>query len=165
MSIFVRSLTKIEKKQLKEYSHNGSDVILARRSIVIYASSRHIPTSQIAQVLDYSNVQVRRIIHLFEREGINGLHTKYGGGHPPIFTDQQRQAIVELAECHPRDLGIPLSQWSLGQLQAVLIKQKKVKYISRQTIRTTLLKAGLSKQRTKTWKESKDPQFEKKKKS
>ena len=43
-----------------------------------------------------------------------------------------------------------------------LIKEKKLSYISRPTIRTILKEAGLSYQRTKTWKQSNDPHFEKK---
>ena len=165
MSIYVRSLTKEEKRELEDIARNGSDVKYARRAMVILASSRGIPVMRIAEILGYNDVQVRRIIHIFDRGGIEGLRPQYRGGHPYHFTKEQRRAVVELAECRPRDLGFPLSQWSLSQLQTVLIKQKKMKYISRPTIRTILLEAGITKQRTKTWKESDDPLFEKKKNS
>ena len=165
MSIYVRSLKKEERRELEDIARNGNDVKFARRAMVILASSRRVPVVQIAEILGYNDIQVRRIIHMFERGGIEGLRPRYRGGRPFLFTKEQRQAVVELAECRPRDLGYPLSQWSLSQLQVVLIKQKKVKYISRPTIRTILLEAGLTKQRTKTWKESKDPLYEKKKNS
>ncbi len=163
MSLFVRSLKLKEKDQLQHIARNGSDVKFARRAQAILASSKGISVQQIAQVLGYTAVQVRRIIHFFAKDGISGLAPKYCGGRPLTFTQQQRAAVVELAECRPCDLGYPLSQWSLSQLQAVLIKQRKVKYISRPTIRTILMEAGLSKQRTKTWKASKDPLYMKKK--
>ncbi len=162
MSVFVRSLEKEEEKRLEDIARNGSDVKFSRRAQVLLASSRRVPVKQIAQVLGYTDVQVRRIIHAFEKDGIEGLRPKYCGGRPFTFTKEQRRAVVELVECRPRDLGYPLSQWSLSQLQAVLIKQKKVEYISRPTIRTILMEAGYTKQRTKTWKESKDPLYEKK---
>ena len=165
MSIYVRSLKKEERRELEDIARNGNGVKFARRAIVILASSRGIPVVQIAEILGYNDIQVRRIIHMFERGGIEGLRPRYRGGRPFLFTKDQRQAVIELAECRPRDLGYPLSQWSLSQLQVVLIKQKKVKYISRPTIRTILLEAGLTKQRTKTWKESKDPLYEEKKNS
>jgi len=163
MSLFVRSLKQEEKDQLQHIARNGSDVKFARRAQVILASLKRISVQQIAQVLGYTDVQVRRIIHIFEKEGISGLAPNYRGGRPLTFTEEQRAAVVELAECRPCDLGYPLSQWSLSQLQAVLIKQQKVKYISRPTVRTILIEAGFSKQRTKTWKESKDPLYMKKK--
>ncbi len=162
MSIFVRSLKKEESAQLENLARNGDDVKFARRAQVVLASSNHVAVDQIAEVLGYTDVQVRRIIHLFEKGGIEGLRLKYCGGRPPTFTDEQRQAVVELVECRPRDKGYPLSQWSLSNLQVALIKEKKVKYISRPTIRAILIAKGYRKQRTKTWKESKDPLYEKK---
>lgn len=163
MSLYVRSLTYEESIGLNDIARNGNDVKFARRAQVIIASAARTPVKQITQVMGYSKLQVRRIIHVFNKEGINGIRPKCRGGRPPTFTEEQHRAVVELAESRPKDLGYPLNQWSLSQLQLVLIKQKKVSYISRPTIRTILIGAGLSYQRTKTWKESTDPQFEKKK--
>ena len=162
MSLYVRSLTSEEGAELHNIARNGNDVKFARHAQVIVASAARTPVKQIAQVLGYSKLQVKRIIHSFDKEGIDGIRPDYRGGRPATFTDKERQAVVELAEAHPKDLGYPLSSWSLSQLQLVLIKQKKLSYISRPTIRTILREAGLSYQRTKTWKQSNDPQFEKK---
>ena len=162
MSIYVRSLTSEEKIELNNIARNGTDVKFSRRAQVILASNTKIPVKQIAHVLGYSNLQVRRILHSFNRKGIDGIRPDYQGGRPPTFNEKQRRAVVELAENHPKDLGYPLSQWSLSQIQLVLIKEKKISYISRPTIRTILKDAGLSYQRTKTWKQSNDVHFEKK---
>lgn len=162
MSLFVRSLTSEEESELNDIARNGTEVKFARRAQVIISSNTGILVKQITQVLGYTPLQVRRIIHSFNKGGIDSIRPQYRGGHPPIFTDKEREAVVELAENHPKDLGYPLSQWSLSQIQLVLIKKKKVSYISRPTIRTILKGAGLSYQRTKTWKHSNDPQFIKK---
>ena len=162
MSIYVCSLTTEEEIQLNNIARNGTDVKFSRRAQVILASNIKTPVKQIAHVMGYSNLQVRRIIHSFNRKGIDGIRPDYQGGRPPTFNEKQRRAVVELAENHPKDLGYPLSQWSLSQIQLVLIKEKKISYISRPAIRTILKEAGLSYQRTKTWKQSNDPHFEKK---
>jgi len=162
MSIYVRSLTKEEKLELSNIARNGTDVKFSRRAQVVLASNNKTPVPQIAYVLGYSNLQVRRIIHSFNGNGIDGIRPDYQGGRPLTFNEKQRRAVVELAENHPKDLGYPLSQWSLSQIQLVLIKEKRLSYISRPTIRTILKEAGLSYQRTKTWKQSNDIQFEKK---
>lgn len=162
MSLYVRSLTAKEGAELDNVARNGNDVKFARRAQVVLASNARTKVNQIAQVLGYSVLQVRRIIHAFNKQGIDGVRPNYQGGHPPTFTEQQRRLIVELAEGRPKDWGYPLSQWSLSQLQLVLIKKKKFPYISRPTIRTILRDAGLTYQRTKTWKQSNDPQFDKK---
>ena len=165
MSLYARSLTAKERAELNDIARNGVDVSFARRAQVVMASSSRISVNQIAQVIGYSPLQVRRIIHSFNKGGTDGIRPNYQGGRPPIFSEQQRKAVVELAESRPKDLGIPLSQWSLSQIQLVLIKKKRVSYISRPTIRTILKEAGLSYQRTKTWKQSNDKQFNKKKES
>lgn len=162
MSLYVRSLTAKEGSELYNIARNGNNVKFARRAQVILASNTGAKVKQIAHVMEYSDLQVRRIIHSFNKKGIDGIRPQYRGGRPPTFTEQQRQVVVELAESRPKDLGYPLSQWSLSQLQIVLIKKKKIPYISRPTIRTILREAGLTYQRTKTWKQSNDPQFDKK---
>lgn len=160
-SIYVRSFTSKEEIELSSIARNGTDVKFARRAQVVLASNTKTPVPQIAKVLGYSNLQVRRILHSFNKKGIDGIRPNYQGGRPPTFDEKQRRAVVELAENHPKDLGYPLSQWSLQQIQLVLIKEGKISYISRPTIRTILKEAGLSYQRTKTWKQSNDPRFEK----
>ena len=161
MSLYIRSLTSEEEIELNNIARNGTDVKFARRALVILASNARTPVKQIAKVLGYSPLQVRRIIHSFD-QGVDGIRPNYQGGRPLTFNEEQRRAVVELAENHPKDLGYPLSQWSLSQIQLVLIKEKKISYISRPTIRTILKEAGLSYQRTKTWKQSNDPHFIKK---
>lgn len=162
MSLYVRSLTSEEASELNDIARNGTEVKFARRAQVIVSSNTRVSVKQITQVLGYTPLQVRRIIHSFNKGGIDSIRPQYRGGHPPTFTEKERKAVVELVESHPKDLGYPLSQWSLSQIQLVLIKKREVSYISRPTIRTILRGAGLSYQRTKTWKHSNDPQFIKK---
>lgn len=162
MSLYARSLTSKEKGELNNAARNGTDVSFARRAQVVMASSSRISVKQIARVIGYSHLQVRRIIHSFNKRGIDGIRPDYQGGRPPTFTEEQRKVVVELAESRPKDWDIPLTQWSLSQIQLVLIKKKRISYISRPTIRTILKEAGLSYQRTKTWKHSNDPRFSKK---
>ena len=162
MALYVRSLTVEEGSELANIARNGTDVKFARRAQVILASHTGTKVKQIAHVMGYSDLQVRRIIHSFNKKGLDGIRPQYAGGRPPTFTERERRVVVELAENRPQDWGYPLSQWSLSQLQVVLIKKKKILYMSRPTIRTILREAGLTFQRTKTWKQSNDPQFDKK---
>jgi len=62
-------------------------------------------------------------------------------------------------------LGQPFSRWSLEKIKEYLLNKKIVKTISIETIRTILKENKISYQRTKTWKESNDPDFERKKTS
>ena len=62
-------------------------------------------------------------------------------------------------------MGYPFNSWSLSKLKEAIEERKIVngKTISDESIRQILEEYGISYQRTKTWKESNDPQFEIKK--
>ena len=65
----------------------------------------------------------------------------------------------------PKDLGLPFTQWSLSKLQESVVKMGIVESISHEWVRKILKARGITYQRSKTWKESKDPEFEFKKTS
>jgi len=62
MSLYVSSLTSKEEIELSNIARNGTDVKFARRAQVILASNVRTPVKQIAKVIGYSHLQVRRII-------------------------------------------------------------------------------------------------------
>ena len=66
----------------------------------------------------------------------------------------------------PRVLGYPFNSWSLSKLKEAIEERKIIggkKTISDESIRLILEEYGISYQRTKTWKESNDPDFQIKK--
>ena len=70
--------------------------------------------------------------------------------------------MAEFAQIPPRVLGYPFNSWSLSKLKDAIEERKAVgskKTISDESIRLILEEHGISYQRTKTWKESKDPEF------
>jgi transposase len=91
------------------------------------------------------------------------LKSNYTGGRPPRFSGEVRLDIVDTAMSRPQDLGLPFTQWSLTKLKAYLIKEEVVDSISIERLRQILREEGFSYQRSKTWKESTDPDFEPKK--
>ena len=91
------------------------------------------------------------------------MKSNYCGGRPPRFSKEVRLDIVDTAMSRPQDLGLPFTQWSLTKLRAYLIKEEVVDSISIERLRQILKEEGFSYQRSKTWKESTDPDFEPKK--
>lgn len=68
-----------------------------------------------------------------------------------------------MARKRPRSLGQPFSRWSLRKLQGYLATKRGRKVeVSRERLRQILAEAGITFQRTKTWKESPDPHKEEK---
>ena len=67
--------------------------------------------------------------------------------------------MLEVAGTRPHDLGLPFTVWSLRKLANHLVTCGVVKEIHATTLGRILRAQGFSFQRTKTWKESTDPDF------
>jgi transposase len=104
---------------------------------------------------------VRRIIHRFNADGIEGISWfPYfcGRSGPRKFLADTREQICEVALSPPREL-IGMSVWSLAKLREYLIAQKLVPAISLEWLRQILRESRIRWRHSKTWKESTDPQF------
>jgi transposase len=92
--------------------------------------------------------------------GFDALNPKWSGGRPKTIGDRIRQRICLIARTSPADWGITaFATWSLSKLRAHLLARGTVTAISRETLRRILHAAGVSWQRTTTWKASTDPDF------
>ncbi len=161
MVVRVRDIANSEGNKLMDIVRHGKDPIEMKRAQVVLSGirakkdSRHSPMTP-----DY----VRDLIHLFNEEGFEMLkpHWKPGGNWK--FTEEQKQKLVSLATSRPSDLGLPFQEWSLRRLKGEAEKRRIVDSISKEWLRIILDESDVSSQSIRTWKESKDPEFQKKKK-
>jgi transposase len=84
-------------------------------------------------------------------------------GRPSQFTQRDMKLLQHVAQKRPTDVGLPFTQWSMTKLHAYLVKQGQFPNVSPEWLRRQLHRANISWQRTKTWKQSSDPQFKAKK--
>jgi transposase len=118
---------------------------------------------QIAGTVFADPGHIRGVLKDFNERGFEALKPGRSSGRPRRFDEGTRERIVEAALAKPQDLGKPFTRWSLAKLRAYLIEAGVVESISPETVRKILAERGVSFQRTKTWKESTDPDFELKK--
>lgn len=129
-----------------------------RRAMVVLASAGGNTVPVIARLVQTSEDRVREVIHNFNRMGMACLDPKWAGGRPRRITTDDEAFIVETANTRPEKLGRPFTRWSIRKLAQYLADNptRTVK-ISRERLRELLAKHGITFQRTKTWKESNDP--------
>lgn len=163
MCLYVRDLKRVEGQKLQNVLRRGKNIIKVRRAQVILCSAQGMKVSAIAKQVYLSDQYIRQIIHYFNDDGLPSLEPRYGGGRPADITPEQKAEIVELALMPPQILGLPFTQWSLSKLKAEVLRRKIVKNISHEWLRQILKEHKVSYQRTKTWKQSNDPQLEAKK--
>ena len=102
---------------------------------------------------------MRKVIHDFNERGFESLRPDYRGGRPRRITADQRKRIVAVAGARPDSLEEPFTRWSLPKLSAYL-RARGICAISPAHLGRLLAAAGLSFQRTRSWKASPDPDYE-----
>ena len=156
-SVFVRSLQHEEAVRLKRLSRRAKHESTRQRASVLLASNVRMPVPQIAEMWRTDPSWVRKVIHEFNERGMDSLRPRYRGGRPRRITTDQRQQIVSVAGARPDAQGIPLTRWSLPRLSDHLVSEGIE--VSPRHLGTLLAEAGLSFQRTRTWKASPDPDY------
>ena len=163
MCIYVRELQPSEGRQIQHILRKSRDRVKLRRAQVILLSAQGMRAADIAGKTYLHTEYVRELIRRFNYEGLTLFKERPKSGRPITFDKEMRAEIVEIALCPPKALGRPFSRWSLAKLQEYFIQKKILKNISIETLRRILKEERVNLQRTKTWKESNDPEFESKK--
>jgi DDE superfamily endonuclease len=85
------------------------------------------------------------------------------GSRPRLINDDDVAFIVATAKTRPEKLGRPFTHWSVRKLTAYLRRnQQRVVRIGRERLRQILHAHQITFQRTRTWKESTDPDKDRK---
>jgi transposase len=156
--VFVRSLSHQEATRLKRMSTRAEHQSTRIRAAILLASNVKTPVPQIARMWLTDESHVRKVIHEFNEEGFDSLRPDYRGGRPRRITAAERQRAVAVAGARPDTQGVPLTRWSLDRLAAYLAEHGVL--ISPIHLWRLLAQAGLSFQRTRSWKASPDPDYQ-----
>jgi transposase len=129
---------------------------------MVLLSAQSMAVAKIAEVMFTSADRVRDVIHNFN-DGFASLYPQYKGERPKTFTMPERREIKKFAKSKSAEHGLPFSTWSLVKLADFLVAEGVVDDISHEGLRILLREEGVSFQRLKTWKASKDPDYAEKK--
>lgn len=159
----VRRLTHQEGQQVQRIVRRGggkSDKshVKWRRALVVHASAGGNTVPVIARLVATSEDRVREMIHRFNELGMASLDPQWAGGRPRRITIDDERFIVETATTRPEKLGQPFTRWSIRKLVDYLADNPvRVVSVGRERLRQFLIEHDITFQRTKTWKESNDP--------
>jgi transposase len=154
-----RRLTDEEGRRLQQIVRRGKHgTIRVRRALIIMASASGTPVPAIARLVAAHEDTVRDVIHSFNEIGLRALDPNWGGGRPRRISPDDEQYIVATAMARPKKLGRPFTHWSLRKLADYLATNpvRRV-HVGRERLRQLLRDNDISLQRTRTWKESSDP--------
>ncbi|MFE7652509.1 IS630 family transposase [Streptomyces bottropensis] len=158
----VRRLTDQEGQKLQQIVRRGStSTVRYRRAMMLLASAGGNRVPVIAQLVQADEDTVRDVIHRFNEIGLTCLDPQWAGGRPRLLKPDDEDFVIKTATTRPTKLGQPFTRWSIRKLAAYLRKvHGRVIRIGREALRSLLARRGVTFQRTKTWKESPDPERE-----
>jgi transposase len=154
-----RRLSDAEGRQLQQIVRRGKhDSIRVRRALIIMASASGTTVPAIATLVQADEDTVRQVIHRFNEVGLACLDPRWAGGRPRRISSDDEAFIVATATTRPEKLGRPFTHWSVRKLVGYLADNPvRVVEVGRERLRQLLRDHKISFQRTRTWKESKDP--------
>jgi transposase len=156
----VRRLTGQEGQRLQQIVRRGNTIsVRYRRAMMLLASAGGNRAPVIAQLVQADEDTVRDVIHQFNEIGLACLDPRWAGGRPRLLKPDDEDFVIQTATTRPVKLGQPFTRWSLRTLVAYLRKvHGRIIRIGREALRCLLARHGITFQRTKTWKESPDPE-------
>jgi transposase len=126
--------------------------------MMIMASASGTPVPAIARLVAADEDTVRDVIHVFNEKGLAALDPQWAGGRPRLISSEDTEFIIAAATARPAVLGQPFTRWSLRKLALYLAANvTRAVRIGRERLRQILHARQISFQRTRTWKESADP--------
>jgi transposase len=155
--VFVRELAPHEGQRLKRLSKQSKLASTRQRALILLASNTLMSAPEIARMLLTDESHVRKVIHDFNRHGFESLRPRFGGGRPRRISTDDEQRIVVVAGARPDTLGVPYTRWSLAKLSRYLLGQGIT--VSPAQLGRILARNGISLQRTRSWKQSPDPDY------
>jgi transposase len=155
-------------RKLAGSRHAPGDWIFRAR--IISLSWQGLRTAKIAEKLGCHPKTVRKRLHRFNAEGIDGLGDRPGAGRKPRITEDERSRIIALVSKDPpgKLLTEPggglqpedetkAAYWTLDAL-AEAANEIGIE-VGRSQVRRILLAEGVRWRRTRPWAESADPEF------
>jgi transposase len=173
-----RRLSDDEGRRLQQIVRRGSrsaaGAVRVRRATMIMASASGTTVPAIARLVAADEDTVRDVIHAFNQRGLAALDPQWAGGRPRRITEDDEAFVVQTATTRPKALGLPFTRWSVRKLAAflagdyqhvqqdvglVMTPTRRVR-VGREKVRQILAAHSITFQRTRTWKESTDPDKE-----
>ena len=159
----VSRLSDAEGRQITQIVRRGGgrsekSIVKWRRALVVQASAGGNTVPVIARLVSTSEDRVPEMIHRFNDQGMRSLDPQWAGGRPRQITTDDETFIVATANTRPEKLDQPFTRWSIRKLvEYVANNDSRHVVIGRERCRQILVEHHVAFQRTKTWKESNDP--------
>src|SRR5919206_5265331 len=162
MTIRVRAMSEEEAAELACLARSRTlGAGRVRRAQIVQHAADGLSAPEIAARMDLCGATVRFWLKRFNERGLPGLEEDMRSGRPPVYSAEERSAVIAAALSRPAELGLPFASWTLDRLVAYL--GAKGIGMKRSRVSEVLQAEGLKWRQEETWFGARvDPQFERK---
>src|SRR3954454_20645345 len=162
MTIRVHALGEEEAAELARIARSRAlGAGLVRRAQIVQHAADGLSAPEIAVRMGLCGATVRFWLKRFNERGLGGLEEDMRSGRPPVYSAEERSAVITAALSRPAELGLPFASWTLDRLVAYL--GEKGIGMKRSRVGEVLLGEGLKWRQEETWFGARvDPEFERK---
>lgn len=163
--LYLRRFRRGEKQMLKaKLSDHKLPVWIAQRYRLVAAVRAGQSVLAAARRVGCAKETAYRWIAEFNESGFKAFELVCNPeGRPSQLTAQHLQLLIQIAQKRPTDVGLPFTNWSMTKLHDYLVDHRQFPPVGPEWLRRLLRRHRITWQRTKTWKQSNDPDFEAKK--
>jgi transposase len=133
-------------------SYNEPAIHVARAKALLAVADGCSFSEAARQAGRRSGDAIGQLVHRFNLHGLAALAPRHGGGRQALYSDAERQRILQEFERPPDREADGTATWSLSLLRDALRKAGDgLPHVSTSTIWTVLHEAGYTWQRDRTW--------------
>jgi transposase len=158
-ALHLDSLSADQLRELDELYRTTRDVrVRTRAQMILLVAEPRLAVSEVAPIVRESGETIRRWVHRYEAEGLEGLSDAPRSGKPAKAGTAYRERLVELVRRRPRTLDLPFSMWTAARLADHLAEETGLR-MSVASIHRLLRAAGLGFSRPQHTISSPDPDY------
>lgn len=144
------------RRLIRRHTAAQRDVLRAR---IVLLAGKGLSNAAIARKLSCDVKTVRKWREQYVLNRSHGLNDAPRSGRPAIFTSEIKHQAFAMVVSDP---PFPFAKWTVDLLCTEMIGRGMVPAISRETLSYWLRKAKIKPHRTRSWLNSKDPNFQEK---
>src|SRR5919206_2083593 len=119
MTIRVRAMSEEEAAELACLARSRTlGAGRVRRAQIVQHAADGLSAPEIAARMDLCGATVRFWLKRFNQRGLPGLEEDMRSGRPPVYSAEERSAVIAAALSRPDELGLPFASWTLDRLVA-----------------------------------------------
>jgi transposase len=116
----------VRSAQLRHLTKTDPDPRVRRRAQAVWLAEEGQSVASVARLFQTAPYRVRVWQRRFADEGRDGLLDRPRRGRPPKLSAEDRAFLVSALEQGPQAYGLPVTIWSIRDLQALLARERGV---------------------------------------